>query len=587
VALSEENTDPSGWDEGLWRLMEFAGTEEAYYRYEEEVAFQTPLGTYYIAVRAELDENGELFYGGLGDFWDPQTNPSATLTISEQPPFRYSIAAWDFDDETLTVSQSLPQNDDAVIEVIGAGNIGFAAGASGRAASVSGWSFDPEIEKYWQVIVSTVGLESIQLSSKQSSTDAGPRDFVLQVSLDGVDWTDVSGGTVVLQNNFTSGVLDQLSLPGFTYDQEDVHIRWLLNSAERVDESGGSVSGQSRIDDILITGTNPNAERVEVWPGDTMNNGVVNEEDVLVLSAYWNSRGPLAVYQTRAWEARPVENWLPIEATFADANGDGVVNQSDLLPIGLNFGQSRITGKQVWPDEAIASVPLSRMNAGEEAVLYIFADEEIPLTGLSMRINISGVDEYDWNISSVRGLEWSEDWKDEGRLLEFNTRIDEGISSAIAHRGVARAGSKTNELAEVTIVAVSDWEADAAAELVRVSVVNGREIMTLANAVISTDADGNITDPPVELPELTQLLQNFPNPFNPTTTIRYTLAQPSDVRVDVYNALGARVATLIQEAQAAGEYAVPFDATYLSSGVYFYRLQTQNYTRTRSMVLIK
>jgi hypothetical protein len=588
VGLSEENTNPSGWDESLWRLMEFAGTEEAYYRYEEEVAFQTPLGTYYIAVRAELDENGELFYGGLGDFWDPLTNPSATLTISEQPPFRYTIAAWDFDDETLTVSQSLPQNDEAVIEVIGANPPGFAAGATGRAASATGWGdFDPEIEKYWLVSISTEGIESIQLSSKQSGTNTGPRDFQLQVSLDGVDWEDVVGGSITVTTNFTNGSLEQLALPSFVENHSEVFIRWLQVSDIRVDGDEGVTTGSNRIDDIIITGINPNAERVEVWPGDTNDDGVVDETDVLILSAYWNSRGPLAVYQTRSWEARPVESWIPIQATFADANGDGIVNQSDLLPIGLNFGQSRIVGRQVWPDDAIASVPLSRLSAGEEAVLYIFADEEIPLTGLSMRINISGVDEHDWNIRSVRGMEWSENWKEEGRLLEFNTRIDEGISSAIAHRGVARAGSKTKELAEVTIVAVSDWEADATAELVRVSVVNGREIMTLANAVITTDSEGDITGPPVELPQLTELMQNYPNPFNPTTTIRYTLSQPSDVRVDVYNALGARVATLIQEAQAAGEYAVPFDATNLSSGVYFYRLQTQNYSRTRSMVLIK
>jgi hypothetical protein len=589
VGLSEENTDPSGWDESLWRLMEFAGTEEAYYRYEEEVAFQTPLGTYYIAVRAELDENGEVFHGGLGDFWDPLTNPSATLTISEQPPFRYTIAAWDFDDETLTVSQSLPQNDDAVIEVIGANEPGFAAGASGRAASASGWQdYDPDNPKYWQVVISTEGLESILLSSKQSGTNTGPRDFQLQISIDGEAWEDVAGGSVTVTTNFTNGVLDQLALPEVTENQPEIFIRWLQVSDFRVDgDEGVSSTGSNRIDDIIITGINPNAERVEVWPGDTNDDGVVDETDVLVLSAFWNSRGPQAIYQTRAWEARPVESWLPIQATFADANGDGIVNQNDLLPIGLNFGQSRISGKQVWPNDAIASVPLSRLSAGEEAVLYILAEEEIPLTGLSLRINISGVDERDWNIRSVRGLEWSDGWKEEGRLLEFNTRIDEGISSAIAHRGVARAGSKTRELAEVTIVAVSDWETDATAELVRVSVVNGREIMTLGHAVISTDSDGNITGPPVELPERTQLLQNYPNPFNPTTTIRYTLAQPSDVRVDIYNALGARVATLIQESQAAGEYAVPFDATNLSSGVYFYRLQTQNYTRTRSMVLIK
>ncbi len=80
---------------------------------------------------------------------------------------------------------------------------------------------------------------------------------------------------------------------------------------------------------------------------------------------------------------------------------------------------------------------------------------------------------------------------------------------------------------------------------------------------------------------------NYPNPFNPTTTIEYSLAQSSDVKLKVYNMLGREVATLVNERKSAGAYKVRFDASNLSSGVYFYRLQAGNKTRVHKMTLIK
>jgi len=84
------------------------------------------------------------------------------------------------------------------------------------------------------------------------------------------------------------------------------------------------------------------------------------------------------------------------------------------------------------------------------------------------------------------------------------------------------------------------------------------------------------------------LKQNFPNPFNPSTTISFTLPTASDVKLEVYNMLGQRVATLINnQAYNSGLHIVNFDASNLASGVYFYRLQAGSFTQQRSMTLIK
>ncbi|MBC8044195.1 MAG: T9SS type A sorting domain-containing protein, partial [Rhizobacter sp.] len=83
------------------------------------------------------------------------------------------------------------------------------------------------------------------------------------------------------------------------------------------------------------------------------------------------------------------------------------------------------------------------------------------------------------------------------------------------------------------------------------------------------------------------LSQNYPNPFNPATTIRYQLASAGQVSLKVFDMLGKEVATLVNERKAAGNYAVPFNANKLSSGIYFYRLQAGGKVETKKMTLLR
>lgn len=83
------------------------------------------------------------------------------------------------------------------------------------------------------------------------------------------------------------------------------------------------------------------------------------------------------------------------------------------------------------------------------------------------------------------------------------------------------------------------------------------------------------------------LKQNYPNPFNPSTNIRFALPEQRDVTLVVYNLLGQRVATLVNETRPAGWHEVTFDASRLASGVFIYRLEAEGYVETRSMILVK
>lgn len=89
------------------------------------------------------------------------------------------------------------------------------------------------------------------------------------------------------------------------------------------------------------------------------------------------------------------------------------------------------------------------------------------------------------------------------------------------------------------------------------------------------------------VPDQFKLFQNYPNPFNPETKIKFALPIFSNVNLRVYNLMGENVVTLVEDFLDAGYYEIPFSANNLSSGVYFYRIQSGNYSETKRMILIK
>ncbi len=89
------------------------------------------------------------------------------------------------------------------------------------------------------------------------------------------------------------------------------------------------------------------------------------------------------------------------------------------------------------------------------------------------------------------------------------------------------------------------------------------------------------------VPEKFDLYNNYPNPFNPKTTIKFDISKPQIVKLKVYSLLGEEIATLVNQDLTTGSYSVDFDASYLSSGMYFYRIETPGFSETKRMALVK
>lgn len=142
------------------------------------------------------------------------------------------------------------------------------------------------------------------------------------------------------------------------------------------------------------------------------------------------------------------------------------------------------------------------------------------------------------------------------------------------------------DLNDLETVDYFDWESAP----LDISVTEERVNLIYDNhglVVVENDAYDSTSNSNTATPDQLYLSHNYPNPFNPSTTIEFTLPFPLDVQLTVYNILGQQVQLLADHAYSAGVHQVRFDGSTLSSGVYIYRLSAANQVLTRKMVLVR
>ncbi len=125
--------------------------------------------------------------------------------------------------------------------------------------------------------------------------------------------------------------------------------------------------------------------------------------------------------------------------------------------------------------------------------------------------------------------------------------------------------------------------------VVRRQVENGEVSLNFADNTYRFGATTVSTEDPDEaaVPRSIALMQNYPNPFAGATTVPYELDRPGPVRLEVYDVLGRRVATLVDGEQPAGRHTVDWDASGMASGMYLYRIASEGGSETRRMVIVR
>jgi len=117
--------------------------------------------------------------------------------------------------------------------------------------------------------------------------------------------------------------------------------------------------------------------------------------------------------------------------------------------------------------------------------------------------------------------------------------------------------------------------------------VHGAPLSHANYTAIRFSSTVNINGQLNSIPEIFSLNQNYPNPFNPETVIEYDLSRSSDITLKIIDVSGKEIATLVNEKQNAGIYSVKWDARSYPSGIYFYELSAENYSKTKRMIVLK
>ncbi|MDD3876994.1 MAG: T9SS type A sorting domain-containing protein [Bacteroidales bacterium] len=137
------------------------------------------------------------------------------------------------------------------------GGVVYSSWLSSARPNFNGWD-NGEGLKYWQIKISTVGYKNLQLSSRQRSSDTGPRDFKAQYSINGYQWYNIPGAELIYLANdaypYSAGVLNNVTLPQVCNNEEEVYIRWIMRTNIAVNNGNTLSGGTSTIDDIQVNG---------------------------------------------------------------------------------------------------------------------------------------------------------------------------------------------------------------------------------------------------------------------------------------------------------------------------------------------
>lgn len=369
-------------------------------------------------------------------------------------------------------------------------------------------------------------------------------------------------GAAVAQGRGTLATL-QLAASLEMPDSTAITIR--LREVAGRDDSGWPVPFRTR--DLTII-----SEGLIVWPGDTDHNGVVDLADVLPLGLFWGLQGPGRPDENDPllWKAQLTRRYPVRPSTHSDADGSGAIDERDILPVGLNWGKSRTTTGAAakvaaTPPPSLRLALLPDAAPGQYRVQLI-SDASVlqPLQGVSCQLALPG------GVQVLRA-EPGDIWPASPLFIAKSHGAGSYGAGLIVPAG--------NEPATSSGTALELW-LQSAEELVAGS------ISVTDLVVVSPDGrlhEVDVAASDATSPQAFQLLPAYPNPFNPSTTVRYEVPAPGQVELTIFAATGQQVVSKTLQHLRAGSFDWQWQAKdsrgqAVSSGVYFLRLRWRSNT---------
>jgi len=311
-----------------------------------------------------------------------------------------------------------------------------------------------------------------------------------------------------------------------------------------------------------------------VWPGDTSSDGRIDEEDLLPIALHYGISGSPRPDRTTTFSPHASRVWDVPLAAFADVNGDGTIDSSDARI----FPALQPAYNTEQPVLARLALPLAE--PGDQ--IRVDVTYEGALMGVSTR----------FRIPSALVMNQTPDigpWTGSVPLLtHLRFEPDSGLMGVVVSRvrGASELEPGASRL-QLTFDVPNGLGTPHEIEWIAVSAINATSGHHRPEARVSvlllTDVPASGSDRPTEL----RLHPNHPNPFNPSTIIRYDVADAGRIRLSIVDLAGREIAVLSDGHHDVGTHTITFDASRFASGVYVCRLQSESGQRIRKITLIK
>jgi len=320
---------------------------------------------------------------------------------------------------------------------------------------------------------------------------------------------------------------------------------------------------------------------VVVWPGDANNDGRVNIFDINpIVALYWNKTGPQRPNASTNWIGQMCPKWDPEAATYADCNGDGIVNIFDINAVIINFNKTHTLSKAGETEQLVKGNVLSG------PPLILTADKTQVAPGEEFWIStVVGSSQNPVSRMKILSLEMTYDKTNYVDYLAYELgNFMNGASGQVIPEDAAGKVSSS--------VFKTSGSNSGTGQVIRLkfkmaaNAPSNQQIRFDVGQFMANDEDGNLinltpygltinapaaVEQKEQAPQSFALQQNYPNPFNPSTQINYELPVRSQVKLEIYNVIGQR----IEESSAvedAGVHQYVWRPTG-DSGIYFCRLE--------------
>jgi len=411
-------------------------------------------------------------------------------------------------------------------------------------------------------------LQGVCFTDKDTGTVVGGNGTILRTTDGGANWSGQNSGTNMTLHDvsFINGSIGMVvGMSGTILYTADGGANWSSQSAGTTANLNGVsfTDGQTAIivgdiGLILRTSTGQYPPLMTVIPDSIRDTLAVGDSIDYVLTVY-NHRDLQSQLDYEITETPPVD-WLNLSEYSGSVSG-GNFDQLDLQLL-----TSGLTSDVYYTSLTISGNDPSNASDTVYITLHVTEQPKIPI--LIYPQDSTTID------SSTITLMWRKSERAES--YHFQLAEDDVFSTIMINE---------QELPDTLYTAVGlenqqtyYWRVSSRNEH---GASNWSEVRNFTTDIISGLFDDNA------LPAEFMLFQNYPNPFNPLTKIRYGIPKRNHVRLEVYNLLGQKVATLVNEEQEPNYYVIPFSAMELSSGFYIYRIIAGDFIKTKKMLILK